>query len=233
MQEKNPRLETDIIVAGIIFVLFFILIFYMATLMGCATQPPPQIIKVIEPAPKPAIVIPPDPMADLSPDIQAAIKSHQTPTLKEGIATIYPYSPNTAWTIYCTALSATEIRLNTDEHTDKDSVILGDSLRWTTKVSKQAVMVEALGTTQDLHMQTNLIIATNRRSYHFLLKLRAKPMDAVAFYYPQDIDQLQAARQTALAEAAKQVTDSSTPAAEATPAASTAETTQKEEASVQ
>jgi hypothetical protein len=47
-------------------------------LAGCASQPPPpQIVKVIEPAPKPAIVIPPDPMADLSPDIQAAIKGHQ------------------------------------------------------------------------------------------------------------------------------------------------------------
>jgi type IV secretion system protein TrbG len=174
-------------------------------LAACASQPPPpQIVKVSEPAPKPAIVVPSDPMDGLSPDIQAAIKGHQTPTLKDGIATIYPYSPNTQWTVYCAPLSATEIRLNPDEHTDKDSVVSGDSLRWAIKVSKQAVMVEPLGTTADPHMVSNLIIATNRRSYHFLLKLRTKPMSAVAFYYPDDVRQLQAARQVAQAEAAKQ-----------------------------
>lgn len=177
-------------------------------LAGCASQPPPpQIIKVVEPAPKPAIVVPPDPMADLSPNVQAAIKSHQTPTLKDGILTIYPYSPNQSQTIYCTALSATEIRLNPDEHTDKDSVVLGDSLRWAIKVSKQAVMVEPLGTTADPHMETNLIIATNRRSYHFIVKLRSKPMAAVAFYYPDDVRQLETARQLAQQEAAKQAVD--------------------------
>lgn len=186
----------------------YILAAAVILLAGCASQPPPpQIIKVMVPAPKPAIVIPPDPIADLSPDIQAAIKGHQTPTLKDGILTIYPYSPNQSQTIYCTALSATEIRLNTDEHTDKDSVILGDSLRWTTKVSRQAVMVEPLGTTQDLHMETNLIIATNRRSYHFNLKLRSKPMSAVAFYYSDDVRQLEAQRDAAMAEAAKEATD--------------------------
>jgi type IV secretory pathway VirB9-like protein len=187
-------------------------------LAGCASQPPPpQIVKVIEPAPKPAIVIPPDPMADLSPDIQAAIKGHQTPTLQDGIATIYPYSPNTEWTIYCTALSATEIRLNPDEHTDKDSVVLGDSLRWAIKVSKQAVMVEPLGTTADPHMVSNLIIATNRRSYHFIVKLRSKPMDAVAFYYPDDVRELQAARQVAQTEAAKEAADPPTSTSESAP----------------
>jgi type IV secretory pathway VirB9-like protein len=177
-------------------------------LAGCAAQPPPpQIVKVIEPAPKPAIIIPPDPMAYLSPDIQAAIKGHQTPTLQDGIATIYPYSPNTQWTIYCAPLSATEIRLNPDEHTDKDSVVLGDSLRWAIKVSRQAVMVEPLGTTADPHMLTNLIIATNRRSYHFIVKLRAKPMAAISFYYSDDVRQLEAARQLAQQEAAKQAAD--------------------------
>lgn len=193
-----------------------------ATIMlaSCASQPPPpQIIKVVEPALKPAIVVPPDPMADLSPDIQAAIKGHQTPTLKDGIAIIYPYSPNTQWQIYCAPLSATEIRLNTDEHTDKDSVVLGDSLRWAIKVSRQAVMVEPLGTTADPHMVTNLIIATNRRSYHFNLKLRTKPMSAVAFYYSEDVRQLEAQRDAALAEAAKQAANQPTPTAEATPTA--------------
>ncbi len=183
-------------------------------LAGCASQPPPAPVVIVKHdlAPPPRIVIPADPMADLSPDVQTAIESHQTPTLHDGIATIYPYSPNTQWTVYCAPLSATEIRLNPDETTDKDSVVLGDSLRWALKVSRQAVMVEPLGTTADPHMQSNLIIATSRRSYHFVLRLRSKPMTAIGFYYPSDIRQLEAARQVAQAEAAKQATDSPAPA---------------------
>jgi type IV secretion system protein TrbG len=181
-------------------------------LSGCASQPPPVPIVQVAPPPKKEIVIPPDPMADLTPDVQAAIRAHQTPTLHDGIATIIPYSPNQAWTIDCAPLRATEIRLNPDETTDKDSVVLGDSLRWAIKVSRQAVMVEPLGTSADPNMITNLIIATNRRSYHFLLRLRPKPMAAIAFYYPDDIRQLEAARQLAQAEAAKQAADPPAPA---------------------
>jgi type IV secretory pathway VirB9-like protein len=170
---------------------------------GCAAKQPPVIVQAAPP-PKKQIVIPPDPMADLSPDVQTAIRNHQTPTLQDGIATIIPYSPNQSWTVNCAPLRATEIRLNPDEHTDKDSVILGDSLRWAVKVSRQAVMVEPLGTSADPNMVTNLIIATNRRSYHFTLRLRSKPMAAIGFYFADDVRQLEAARRVAQAEAAKQ-----------------------------
>jgi len=184
-------------------------LFAAIVLAGCASQPQPAPVVVIKHdlAPPSRIVVPQDPMADLSPDIQAAIRDHQTPTLHDGIATIYAYSPNKSWNVYCAPLSATEIRLNPDETTNKDSVVLGDSLRWSIKVSRQAVMVEPLGTSADPHMQTNLIIATNRRSYHFVLRLRAKPMTAVQFYYPSDVQQLEAARQVAQQEAAKQAAD--------------------------
>ena len=183
-------------------------------LAGCASQAPPAPVVVIKHdlAPPPKVLIPPDPMVNLSPEVQAAIQGHQTPTLHDGIATIYPYSPNRSWAIYCAPLSATEIRLNPDEVTDKDSVVLGDSLRWAIKVSRQAVMVEPLGTTADPQMQTNLIIATNRRSYHFVLRLRSKPMTAVQFFYPDDVRQLEAARQVAQHEAAKEAADPPAPA---------------------
>jgi type IV secretory pathway VirB9-like protein len=182
-------------------------------LAGCAAnQPPPPQIVQMAPPPKQAIIIPPDPMAGLAPNVQAAIRNHQTPTLHDGIATIYPYSPNEQWKIFCAALQPTEIRLNPDETTDKDSVVIGDSLRWAIKVSRQAVMVEPLGTTADPNMMTTMIIATSRRSYHFLLRLRSKPMAAVAFYYPADVQQLEAARQLAQAEAAKQAADPPTSA---------------------
>jgi type IV secretory pathway VirB9-like protein len=191
-------------------------------LAGCASQPPPTPMVIVKHdlAPPPAVVVPRDPMANLSPDVQAAIRNHQTPTLHDGIATIYPYSPNKSWTVYCAPLTATEIRLNPDESTDKDGVVLGDSVRWSIKVSRQAVMVEPLGTTDDPNMVSNLIIATNRRSYHFILRLRTKAMTAVQFYYADDVRQLEAARQVAQAEAAKQATQPAptlaTPASEQT-----------------
>jgi type IV secretion system protein TrbG len=178
-------------------------------LAACASQPPPpvQIITKVEPPKKPVIVVPPDPMDGLSPDVRAAIQNHQAPTLPDGIATLFPYTPNQQWTIYCSPLSATEIRLNPDESTDKDSVVLGDSVRWAIKIGTQAVMVEPLGTSADPHMTTNLIIHTNKRSYHLTLRLRPKPMAAIAWYYPDDVRHQQAARQKAQREAAKQEVD--------------------------
>lgn len=174
-------------------------------LAGCASQPPPQIVKVEEPPPKQKeIVIPPDPMDGLSPDERAAILNHATPTLHDGIATLFPYTPNQQWTIYCSPLTATEIRLNSDEWTDKDSVVLGDSVRWAIKIGSQAVMVEPLGTPADPHMMTNLIIHTNKRSYHLQLRMRANPMAAIAWYYPDDVRHQQAARQIAQRQAAAQ-----------------------------
>jgi len=181
---------------------------------GCASQPPPAPMVIVKHdlAPPARVAVPPDPYEGLSANVQAAIRNHQTPTLHDGIATIYAYSPNAQWKIFCAPLQPTEIRLNPDETTDKDSVVIGDSLRWTIKVSRQAVMVEPLGTTADPNMMTTIIIATTRRSYHFLLRLRSKPMTAIAFYYPDDVRQLEAARQLAQAEAAKQAADLPAPA---------------------
>jgi type IV secretory pathway VirB9-like protein len=181
-------------------------------LAGCARQPPdPVVIVKHDLAPPPQVIVPPDPLAELPPNVQAAIQNHQTPTLHDGITTIVAYSPNQSWTVYCAPLRATEIRLNADESADKDGVILGDSLRWTIKVSRQAVMIEPLGTTADPNMVSNLIIHTNRRSYHFMLKLRGTYMAAVQFYYPADVLQLEAARQVAQREAAKQAADPPAP----------------------
>jgi type IV secretory pathway VirB9-like protein len=177
-------------------------------LAGCASkQPPPmQIVKVVEP-PKKQIIVPPDPMAELTPDVRQAIETHRTPTLKSGITTLFAYSPDVDWTVYCQPLRATEIRLNPDEYTDKDSVVIGDSVRWAIKIGTQAVMVEPLGTAADPNMTTNLVIHTNHRSYHLNLRLRTHYMAAVQWYYPNDVREQQAARQLAQREAAAQAAD--------------------------
>jgi type IV secretory pathway VirB9-like protein len=104
--------------------------------------------------------------------------------------------------VYCRPLRATEIRLNADEITDKDDVILGDSVRWGIRVGATAVMVEPLATPADPNMTTNLIIHTNKRSYHLLLRLRSRYMAAVAWYYPSDVKAADEARQIALKQVA-------------------------------
>src|SRR5215469_4376545 len=105
-----------------------------ATIMlaGCATSPPPTPMVIVKHdlAPPARVVVPPDPYEGLSANVQAAIRGHQTPTLHDGIATFFAYSPNQEWTAYCWPLNPTEIRLNPDESVSKDDVALGDTMRW-------------------------------------------------------------------------------------------------------
>src|SRR5215471_17136704 len=168
---------------------------------GCAAQPPPppSIIKVQ--TPKPQIVIPTDPLDGLAPEVRTAIESNRTPTLHSGITTLYAYNPDVQWTIDCAPLRATELRLAPSEYTDKDSVVLGDSIRWAVRIGQHSVMVEPLGTSADPNMVTNLVISTNQRSYHLVLRLRRQYTPAIAWYYPDDVAAA-SARQTALREAA-------------------------------
>jgi type IV secretory pathway VirB9-like protein len=178
-------------------------------LSGCAAQaPPPPVIKVAPPSNK--LYIPPDPYAGLPPDVRAAIESNQTPTLRNGITTIFPYSPDAVWTIDCAALRATELRLGPGEYTDKDSVVLGDSVRWAVRVGLHSVMVEPLGTSADPKMTTNLIISTNQHSYHLMLRLRSRFMNSVAWYYPDEVRTAEAQREAAFKLAATQNTQAAT-----------------------
>jgi type IV secretory pathway VirB9-like protein len=178
---------------------------------GCATQPPPAPVVVQAPQPKPEIVIPPDPWQGLPADVVAAIKSGSTDTIKNGITTIYLYSPDEQWTVNCQPLEATEIRLAPDEYTDKDNAVLGDGVRWDIKIGGQAVMVKPLGDNLDPKMETNLVIHTDKRSYHLLLRIRKPFSAAVAWYYPDMVKAEDAARQAAIKEAAAQSNQAADP----------------------
>lgn len=173
---------------------------------GCVTQPQPPPPPAPTPAPTPQIMIPPDPYSDLSPEIQTAIKSNTDETIKSGITTIYPYSPDQQWTINCQPLHATEIRLNDDETTDEHQVILGDSVRWTVRIGEHEVMVEPLGDNLDPHMATNLKIATtttdgHHRHYTLNLRVRKPDQGAVAWYYPDSVKAAEITREAAIKEA--------------------------------
>lgn len=197
-------------------------ILFLAALLtaGCATQSPPVVVQQAPP-PKPQIVIPPDPYQGLPADVVAAIKSGSNDTITNGITTIYRYSPDEQWTLNCQPLEATEIRLAPDEYTDKDNAVLGDSVRWDIKIGGQAVMVKPLGDSLDPKMTTNLVIHTDKRSYHLLLRIRKPFSAAIAWYYPDTVKAEDAARQAAIKEAAAQSSQAADPPAASMPATQT------------
>ena len=68
-----------------------------------------------------------------------------------------------------------------------------------------SVTVKPLATQLDPKMITDLVIMTDKpRSYHFKLFMKGKPMDAIGFYYSDDVKAQAAAREVALKEQAKQ-----------------------------
>lgn len=121
-------------------------------------------------------------------------------TVRQGITTSFPFSPHSQPVINCQVLRVTEIVLNSDETIAKDGVGAGDTERWAIQPLTNRVLVKP----KETGIATDLIVETNRRSYHFALRTRAPYMSQVAFYYPDDIRAAEAARQTALREAAAQ-----------------------------
>lgn len=188
-----------------------------ALFTGCALQPPDSLptsqipTSITSRAPQ-HVDVPPDPLAGLAPAVREAIESNQPRTLRNGITTIFPYSPDQQWVVYCQPLRVTEIRLAGDEHADKKGVDIGDAARWGVEVGEQIVMVKPLGDASDKNMTTNLVIHTNRRSYHLVLKLRTSFIPAIAWYYPDEVKAAEATRQVALRAAAAEQLDQPAPA---------------------
>ena len=176
---------------------------------GCATRQPPQPqpapyvpAALVNPPPKP-IEIPPDPMAALPSGVQQAMRTKQMRALHEGITTLFPYNAHTQPTINCQVLRVTEIVLNPDESVKADGIGAGDTERWDIKPLANRVLIKP----KEPGIATDLIIVSSQRSYHFTLRTRDPYMPQVAFYYPDDLAQAEARRQTALREAAHQAAD--------------------------
>jgi type IV secretion system protein VirB9 len=136
-------------------------------------------------------------------DIREAIVSGQLHTLREGITTTFAYEPHTQPVINCQVLRVTEIVLNGDETIASDGVSAGDTERWAIQPLNNRVLVKP----KEPGITTDLIIVTNRRSYHFSLRTRTPYMPQVAFYYPDEVRHAEAARQHALREALRQAAD--------------------------
>jgi type IV secretion system protein VirB9 len=177
----------------------------MAVTAGCALrQPQPHTYTMLpaalaNPSAKPS-AIPPDPLATLPAAIRDAVVDGEERTLHEGITTIFPYNPHGQPVINCQVLRVTEIVLAPGETVKGDGASAGDTERWDIRPVGGRVLVKP----RETGIATDLIIVTDRRSYHFTLRTRTSYMAQVAFYYPDDLKAALAARQTALRQAALQ-----------------------------
>ena len=189
-------------------------------LAGCAAQKPPIVIVKHDLAPPPKVVIPPDPMVTLLPEVQDAIMRNDDRPIHVGILTVYRYDPNQQYAVNCLPLFETQIRLADDEQIErKGDVAVGDPERWALTINPRSVMVRPKATSAniwatgpqqgpplliyaaDQNVNTNLIIQTNRRTYTVVLHLAKPPTRAIAWFYPETVRAEQAARQEAITEA--------------------------------
>ncbi len=186
-------------------------------LVACATPPqaeappdelvpaarlpePPKPVEVVEipkllplpgqlkPKPQPSESAAADPRGAVSVAHEAA---RVEPTLDNYVnaTQLWPYSPDALYQVYTSPERVTDIALEAGE--TLISVSAGDTVRWvigdTTSGTAAEERVHVLVKPVRADLATNLVIHTNRRSYH--LELTATPdtwMAAVAWRYPLD-----------------------------------------------
>ena len=105
---------------------------------------------------------------------------------------VYPFSDGALYQIYAAPGEVTDVSLEIGEHlVGSGPVAAGDTVRWVIGTTESGV-----GTTKRTHillkptqagLTTNLVINTDRRTYHLELRSVGKTyMAAVSFSYPQD-----------------------------------------------
>ena len=106
-----------------------------------------------------------------------------------GAVQVYPYSEGTLYRLYAAPERVTDIALQPGEAII--SVAAGDTVRWTvgdtTSGSGETRRVHILVKPFSAGLATNLIITTDRRTYHLQLEsTAATAMAALSWTYPQD-----------------------------------------------
>src|SRR3984957_20287799 len=185
-----------------------LLLFTAAFLIaGCATQPVPNPVpyvpaSITNPPPKP-IDVGPDPIAQLPQELRGAIEQDRQLVLRKGITTIYPYDVHEQPAVNCQILRVTEIVLAPGEAVKPGDVGIGDSERWSIKVSANRVLVKP----KEPGIATDLVVVTNQRSYHFMLRTRSPYQPQVSFYYPDEIRAEEAHHRDLIRQAIEQASE--------------------------
>lgn len=167
---------------------------------------PVEIVTVPEPLPLPGQLKPaPDkkaPAADKRPPTArvdaanaAARKEPDRNTYINAIQ-MHPYMPGALYRLYAAPEQVSDVALQPGE--ELVAVSAGDTVRWvvgdTTSGSGTDKQVHILVKPVAPHLKTNLVITTDRRTYHLELESTDRTyMAAISWHYPQD--QLMALRQ--------------------------------------
>lgn len=120
---------------------------------------------------------------------------------------VYPYTEGALYRLYAAPERVTDIALQPGESVT--SVAAGDTVRWTvgdtTSGSGEGRRTHILVKPFSAELRTNLVITTDRRTYHLELESRpATAMAAISWTYPQD-ELIALRRSQAAAEAAAPV----------------------------
>jgi P-type conjugative transfer protein TrbG len=179
----------------------YLLFAFAPLIAGCAMQSTPNSVpyvpaSVTNPPPKP-IDIGPDPIAQLPEELRSAITQHKQPVMHDGITTVYPYDAHGQPAVNCQILRVTEIVLAPGETVRPDDVGIGDSERWSIKVSASRVLVKP----KEPGIATDLVVVTNQRSYHFTLRTHVPYQPQISFYYPDEIRAEEADRRDLIRQA--------------------------------
>jgi type IV secretion system protein VirB9 len=193
---------------------------------GCAPQQPPAPPLVpadLVRSAQPEVTVPPDPLDALPPAVRAAYLSHSDTPIRDGFAVFYPYRPYAEPTVYCSPGHLTEIVLANDETIT--SAAAGDTSRWAIQAATSHVLIKPVpnggangvgaGAVQGQTIvpmpavyATNLVIETNRHSYHLkLLAESSHAMELISFWYPDDIATAENTRAAAMHKAAQEAAD--------------------------
>ncbi len=147
-----------------------------------------------------------DPATDVT-RANAAARVHPTADGFTNANQVYAYADGALFEIYTSVGKVTDITLQPGEHlTGSGPVAAGDTARWiigdTESGSGESRLVHILVKPTQDKLSTNLVINTDRRTYHIELHATGQTyMAAVSWHYPQD--ELLAIRGKAQAEAEK------------------------------
>ena len=164
-----------------------------------ASEPskPVEVVEIATPLPLPGQLLPPpsQPKVDKRPPtvrVEAAYKAAlQEPTAHGYLnaVQIYPFLEGALFRLYAAPEQVSDIALQPGEQLT--AVSAGDTVRWvigdTTSGSAEGKRVHVLVKPFAAGLKTNLLIATDRRSYHLSLESTEKTaMTALSWTYPQD-----------------------------------------------
>ena len=164
-------------------------------------DPKPERVEIVEtaiPLPLPGQLKPLDPEPATKPALspEGAIEAGRAGAMIEpspegflNAVQVYPYTEGALYRLYASPGQVTDIALQPGE--TLVSVSAGDTVRWivgdTASGSGSAARVHILVKPVAAGLQTNLMIATDRRTYHLELEATASTyMAALSWRYPQD-----------------------------------------------